>query len=237
MSYKRFFRAADIKKVVNDWLWEPYIPNGKVTMIHGDEGVGKTMLGIKLMASCTSKVRIDPYYGYLERCKCLYLTKEENLPAVIRPKLEEAGANLNDILIINDHLPLSLGDDSIRQIIEEENIGLLIIDPISSYLSSEVNLYDSPQDVKPIMRMLARLAEETGCAIVLIDQSDGIDSDQSKIWRFEFGSYIASYLCMEWEEDLDYEERMLYHEYSLLSMEGDPITYVMTPGKGMKCGR
>ncbi len=237
MNYKRFFKASDIQKIEADWLWDPYIPRGKITMVHGEEGTGKTMFGIMLMAACTNKVRMDLYGDYLDRCNCLYMTKEENLPAVLRPKLEEAGADLDKILVINDHLPITLSDDSIREIIEENQVGLLVIDPISAYISEKEDFFECPHEVMPVILMLEKIAADTGCAIVLIDKSDGMESMQSKAWRLGFESHISSYLCLEWEDDCEYEERMLYHEYSNLSMEGDSILYAFTQGKGLKaCG-
>lgn len=234
MKDRKVYVAAALQDVMTKWLWEPYIPSGKVTMLHGEEGVGKSLLGIKLMSACTSRVKMDRYGSYLDRGRCLYLTKEENLAEVIKPKLKGAGANLEDILMINDKVPITLADDSLKNIIMKNQIRLVVIDPFSSYLENKESLYDNPGAIYPIIHKLDMLAGETGCAIVLIEESEGFYSGQSKVWREAFGSCISSYLCLTWEDDRSYEERVLYHEVSFLSLEGDPVDYELN-AKGLKC--
>lgn len=235
MKNRKFVIADDLKDVNTRWLWEPYIPYSRVTFLHGEECVGKTMLAIKLMAAVTGREKMERMGDRLDKGRCLYLTKEERLSEVIKPKLREAGVNLKDVLIINDTLPITLADDSLQEIIVNEKISLMIIDPLSAYLEREDGLIHNPANIFPIINKLSSIAEETGCAILVIDKSDGMECFQSKIWRFEFESCIPSFLCMQWEEDGPFEERQLYHEYSLLSLEGDPVNYEMTPGKGLKC--
>ena len=134
MINRHFCVAEDLEEVMTRWLWDPYIPYGRVTFLHGEESVGKTMLAIKLMAAVTGKAKMDRMGDKPEKGRCLYLTKEERLSAVIKPKLKEAGANLKDILIINDNIPITLADDSLNEIIRKEGISLMVIDPLSSYL-------------------------------------------------------------------------------------------------------
>lgn len=235
MINRHFCVAEDLEEVMTRWLWDPYIPYGRVTFLHGEESVGKTMLAIKLMAAVTGKGKMDRMGDKPEKGRCLYLTKEERLSKVIKPKLKEAGANLKDILIINDNIPITLADDSLKEIIRKEGISLMVIDPLSSYLEKEEGLVNNPGAVYPIIRKLSDLAEETGCAILVIEKSDGTDCFQSKAWRAGFNSCVSSFLCLEWEDESAFEERWLFHEYSLLSVEGDPIAYELTPGKGLKC--
>lgn len=235
MKNRHFCVAEDLEEVTTRWLWDPYIPYGRVTFLHGEESVGKTMLAIKLMAAVIGKAKMDRMGDKPEKGRCLYLTKEERLSAVIKPKLKEAGANLKDILIINDNIPITLADDSLKEIIRKEGISLMVIDPLSSYLEKEEGLANNPGAVYPIIKKLSDLAEETGCAILVIEKSDGTDCFQSKAWRAGFDSCVSSFLCLEWEDESAFEERWLFHEYSLLSVEGDPIAYELTPGKGLKC--
>lgn len=216
MINRHFCVAEDLEEVMTRWLWDPYIPYGRVTFLHGEESVGKTMLAIKLMAAVTGKGKMDRMGDKPEKGRCLYLTKEERLSAVIKPKLKEAGANLKDILIINDNIPITLADDSLKEIIRKEGISLMIIDPLSSYLEKVEGLANNPGAVYPIIKKLSDLAEETGCAILVIEKSDGTDCFQSKAWRAGFNSCVSSFLCLEWEDESAFEERWLFHEYSLI---------------------
>ena len=51
MRDRKVYVAASLEDTTIEWLWYPYIPKGKVTMLHGENGVGKTLLAIRLMAS------------------------------------------------------------------------------------------------------------------------------------------------------------------------------------------
>lgn len=234
MKERKVYVASGLRDVNTNWFWKPYIPSGKVTMLHGVEGVGKTLLGIRLMSACTNRVKMDRFGSDVGRGRCLYLTKVENLAEIIKPKLEEAGANLDEILIINDRLPITLADDSLKKIIIQNQIRLMLIDPLSSYLERKEALYENPGEIFPIIKKLDLLASDTGCAIVLIDESGGHYCEVAKLWRNAFGRVVSSYLCLTWEEDLSFIERILYHETSFLSLEGNPVNYELST-KGLKC--
>lgn len=233
MKERKVYAAASLEDMTTEWMWDPYIPRGKITMLHGESGVGKTMFAIKLMAACTSKAKLERYGGQIKMGRCLYLTEEENLAAMIKPKLKDAGAGLEDIFIINDRIPITLADNSLKDIILKNQISLMIIDPISAYLESGFS-EENMEDIFTIILKLARLAEETGCAVVLVEETGGLEDIQTTLWRKTFGSHIPSYLCLSWDDDLECEERYLYHEASFLSLEGDPIKYELTT-RGIKC--
>lgn len=235
MIYKRkLIKAADIEDIKVNWMWNPYIAYGKVTLLHGEQGIGKTLLSMKLLAACTNRKKLSDDSDRIEPAHALYLTDEENLEGIIRPKLVEADADLNKVFVVNEDFAITLGDTWLEEAIVLNDIRLLIIDPIDSYLDKENCLDHSPERAYPIIRKLAEIAERTECAIVLVTESPGLMSHQARVWQMVFESEIVSYLCLVNDEEDEFEERTLYHEKSLISMEGFPVDYVIRPHKGLE---
>ena len=234
MNDKRnLIKAEDIREVKVNWMWEPYVAYGKVTMLHGEKSAGKSMLAMRMLAAVTNRKSFDDISNRMDPVNALYMTDEENLEYIVRPKLKQAGADLSKVFIVNDEMPITLADESLEEAVLEHEIRLLIIDPITAYLEDSKNFVNDPLRVYPVIKKLSELAEKTGCAIVIVAESPGFLSHQAKKWHFSFESDVVSYLCMEAESE-DYDERTLYHERSLISVEGWPVDYQLTDRRGLE---
>lgn len=198
------------------WFWYPYVPFGRVTVLHGVPGSGKSMLAARLVAACTNQKPLGeckvPSVG-----NALYLTADDDLSDLLRPRLLEAGADLSRVYAINDMLPLTLGDDSIEQMVGNFGIQLLVVDPIQEYLEEEV-YGDEPELIYPIICKLEALAKKSGCAVVLVAYSDGPGGENSKRWREDFAEKVGSVLCVE-RDKRDTGVRRLLHEKCLFAPE------------------
>ena len=97
----------------------------------------------------------------------------------IKPRLMEAGADLNRILsILEEKNPLSLLDERIEKAIVENNARLLILDPIQGYLGSHVDI-NRANEIRSVLKSISAVAERTGCAIVLIGHLNKASSSSS----------------------------------------------------------
>ena len=103
----------------------------------------------------------------LEPFNVIYQTAEDGLADTIKPRLQEAGADLEKVLVIDEREedPLTLTDERIEQAIRQNNARLLIIDPIQAYLGEKVDM-NRANEVRPILRKIGDVAQRTGCAIV-----------------------------------------------------------------------
>ena len=172
-------RLADVTAERISWLWEGRLPRGKIVVLDGDPGVGKSSLTTD-WAAIVSTGKPWP-----DGCQCpsgdvLILSAEDGLADTIRPRLDAAGADTARIhaltaVTIEDadggHLsrpPVVPADLSlIKQIITTRGVRLVIIDVLMAYLSSEVNSYRD-QDVRRALHQVATVTADTGACVIIV---------------------------------------------------------------------
>ena len=117
-----------------DWLWYPYIPRGKITIMQGDPGEGKTTLALQIAALVTRGYM----FGNTEKQlpgMVMIQTAEDGIRDTIIPRLNKSGADRSWIRSIHEEMmPLTLTDDRLAQAMEVYTPDLLIIDPLQAYL-------------------------------------------------------------------------------------------------------
>lgn len=162
----RYFSSVTARKV--DWLFKPYIPFGKITIVQGDPGDGKTTLVLNIAALLSTGQQIPESANEARRSCVIYQSAEDGAEDTLKPRLVSAGADCSQIAFIDEsELGLTLNDRRIENAINETGARMLVFDPLQAYLgeNSEINRSDG---IRPVMRRLAAVAERTGCAIVAI---------------------------------------------------------------------
>ena len=130
----KIIRMSDVELTPVEWLWKPYLPFGKLSMLQGNPGEGKTYFAMHLAAACTNG-KLLPNMERMEPFNVIYQTAEDGLGDTVKPRLIEAGADLDRVLVIDDsEVQLTLSDERIEKAIVENNARLVIIDPIQAYL-------------------------------------------------------------------------------------------------------
>jgi hypothetical protein len=151
-----------------DWLWYPYIPFGKITIVQGDPGDGKTTLVLNIAALLSNGKQIPEANNEVSRSCIIYQSAEDGAEDTLKPRLISAGADCSQIAFIDESEDgLTLNDRRIESAINETGARMLVFDPLQAYLgeNSEINRSDG---IRPMMRRLGAVAERTGCAIVAI---------------------------------------------------------------------
>ena len=160
-------KPVPVEETVVQWLWYPFIPFGKVTLIQGNPGKGKTWLAMAIAAYCTNGKEL-PNALPIEPFNVLYQTAEDGIADTIKPRLAKCGADMTRVRFINEEeKQLSMTDDRIEKAIRQNNVRLMIMDPIQAYLGANVDM-NRANEIRPLFRHLSTIAERTGCAIVLI---------------------------------------------------------------------
>jgi hypothetical protein len=226
-------RMADIELTAVDWLWFPYIPFGKLTIIQGNPGEGKTYFAMRLAAACTNRKPL-PNMPTLEPFNVIYQTAEDGLGDTVKPRLMEADADLEKVLVIDDRdAPLTLTDERLARAIRENNERLVIIDPVQAFLSADVDM-NRANEVRPIFRSLGDVAQATGCAIVLIghlSKAAGTQSTYRGLGSIDITAAVRSLLFIGKLKDSP-TTRVLVHEKSSLAPPGQSLAFSLGDEKG-----
>jgi AAA domain len=153
------------------WLWPGYIPRGTLTLLDGDPGLGKSMLTLDLAARLSTGRPMPDGTGGGQVEASLILQAEDGTATTVLPRLVAAGADVAHVHIFAhaDGRPVRLPRNfpGLDRAIHAANIRLVIFDPLISFLAPKVWM-GSDQQVRRVMARLAAIAQQTGCAIVLV---------------------------------------------------------------------
>lgn len=171
--------VSDIPVQPVKWLWYPFIPKGKLSLLQGDPGEGKTTLVLTIIAALTTGTPLPGEDDPPAPSHVIYQTAEDGVGDTIRPRLENAHADTDLVHIISEKdSPLSLSDERITQSIQKLDAKLLVIDPLQAYLGADVDM-NRANEVRPVLQKLSRVAEDTGCAILLIGHMNKMEYGKS----------------------------------------------------------
>ena len=166
---------SSVEREEVSWLWPSWLALGKLALVDGDPGLGKSAMSLDLAA------RVSSGKGFPDGADCeaagvVLLSAEDGLADTIRPRLDAAGADTSRILALatvpdengHDRL-LSIPEDLplIQKGITRVRAGLIIVDPLMAFLSGDTNSHRD-QDVRRALAPLAGLAERTGAAVLVI---------------------------------------------------------------------
>ncbi len=164
----KLIKMSEVQAQEIEWLWYPFIPYGKLTIIQGDPGDGKTTLVLNIAAKLSRGFGIDSEMLITEPMNIIYQTAEDGLADTVKPRLEMAGADCERISVIDENeKSLSMIDERLEQAILKTNAKLLILDPIQAYLGSGTDM-NRANEARDMTKKLGLLAEKYHCAIVLI---------------------------------------------------------------------
>ena len=231
----KIIRMSDVKLTPVNWLWKPYLPFGKLSVLQGNPGEGKTYFAMHLAAACTNG-KLLPNMERLEPFNVIYQTAEDGLGDTVKPRLIEAGADLDRVLVIDDSdVQLTLSDERIEKAIIENNAKLLIIDPIQAYLGADVDM-NRANEVRPIFMRLGQVAQRTGCAILLIghlNKAAGMQSLQRGLGSIDIAAAVRSVMFIG-KLKHDPTMRILTHEKSSLAPPGVSLSFSLGDEGGFR---
>ena len=231
----KIIRMSDVELTPVEWLWKPYLPFGKLSVLQGNPGEGKTYFAMHLAAACTNG-KLLPNMERMEPFNVIYQTAEDGLGDTVKPRLIEAGADLDRVLVIDDsEVQLTLSDERIEKAIVENNARLVIIDPIQAYLGSDVDM-NRANEVRPIFMRLGQVAQRTGCAILLIghlNKAAGMQSLQRGLGSIDIAAAVRSVMFIG-KLKHDPTMRILTHEKSSLAPPGVSLAFSLGDEGGFR---
>lgn len=224
---------AEVEPEQVEWAWFPYIPLGKLTIIEGNPGDGKSWITAAIGAAL-STAGFLPGAPNLGEGKVLYFTAEDGLADTLRPRLDALGADCTKIYGFSEPLDLSdeRGLEALGNEIRDRQPMLVFIDPVVAFVGGRTDTYRANQ-VRNIMAPLAGLAERYRCAIVAVRHLNKARSGRA-IFRgqgsIDFTAAARSVLLVGSDPD-EPENRGIIHIKCNLARLGDPIGFSLADGR------
>jgi AAA domain len=167
--------VADVDREQVTWLWPGRIPRGKVSVLDGDPGTGKSILTLTIAAKVTTGSPF-PDGARPERGDVILLNAEDDIGDTIRPRLEAAGADLSRCWVLPDvhpegapprppELPADLF--LLEDLVKSKAAALVVLDPLMALLSGSVDSHRD-QDIRRVLASLAYMAARTSAAVVIV---------------------------------------------------------------------
>ena len=224
----KLLQYSSVKSKEIDWLWYPYIAYGKLTLLQGDPGNGKSLLSIIIASTISNGINLFNInnFNITAPRKVIYQNAEDSAEDTISPKLNKLNANQDNILYIENDEFINLEDDSFLKCILENNIKLLILDPIQSFFSKGKSLINVI-DVRQVLKNLSKIASDTNCAIILVGHLNKNERGKD-LYRgmgsVDFSAVARSILHLKKSEN-DSRIRIIFQVKNSLAKEGNPIAF------------
>ena len=230
----RLIKMSDVEPTKVEWLWYPYIPYGKITIIQGDPGEGKTTLILNLAALLSKGEKLPESEEKSDPINIIYQTAEDGLSDTVKPRLIAAKADDERITVIDESkLELSLTDERLEQAIIETKAKLVILDPLQAYIGANVDMHRA-NEIRPVMKHLAEVAQRQQCAVVLIghlNKAMGMKSSYRGLGSIDIPASARSVLLVGRIKD-NPTVRVMAQIKSSLAPEGEPIAFELNKEKG-----
>ena len=167
-------KASQVIRKQVEWLYPGRIPRGGITNITGDPGIGKGYFTAHVIAKLTSGAMLPDMTEAIPPINALILAEEDDAETVLRPRLEDMGADLDRVHIYTGYIDKTGQSsqfnialiDELRVKIVEEKIDLVVIDPLIDFFG--LNDINKAEQVKQLLLPLHRLAKSLKIAIVAI---------------------------------------------------------------------
>ena len=219
-----------------DWLWYPYIPYGKITLLQGDPGDGKSTFMLHV-AAAVSTGGVMPDGSQVDKChSVIYQCSEDNAADTIKPRLISAGADCEKIAhILEDDHPLALDDPRIEEAVIRSGARMVIFDPIQAYIPPESDMLNASK-MRIVLRNLARIAEKYRCAVVLIGhmtKTSGNKNLYRGLGSIDIAAIARSVLMIK-RDDTDPDVRYMFPVKSSLAYEGPAVRFIFDKDFGFR---
>ena len=158
---------ADVAPEVVRWLWHPYIALGKLTIIEGDPGLGKSWLTCAI-ATAVTRGRGLPGADPFGPGAVLMLSAEDGLGDTLRPRLDALGADVSRVMALAEPLTFdAAGLLRLEAAIIARSPVLVIIDPWFAFTGAKTDIHRA-NECRAISAPLAAIAERHGCALLAV---------------------------------------------------------------------
>lgn len=231
----KYTQLSGVQSTATEWLWYPYIPSGKITLMTADPGTGKTFFSLYLSAMVSIGA---PFFGQEQRrnpAVAIYQTAEDGIADTIKPRLEPMFPDFSNIYVIDESQEsLTLSQpERIEQAMQDLKPALMIFDPLQAYLGADVDMHRA-NEVRPVLAEIGRLAEKYHCAIIFIMHNSKMGQNQAlyrALGSIDIPAIARSMLILGKHPD-DPLQKVVCHEKSSLAKHGESMMFHIDPHFG-----
>lgn len=237
MESKLLTLYSDVTAMPVNWLWEPYIAIGKITLLQGDPGCGKSTMMMNLIAELSKGGATPDGRAFGAPQRIIYQCSEDGAKDTIKPRLVAAGADCRNIAFIDEDVysGLTLDDERIRDAIIEWKPRLVVIDPIQSYIGNDSDLQMAGR-ARKLMRRIGMWASTYNCAIVLIGHFSKKESAKDLyrgLGSIDVVAAARSVLQVE-KSGEDEDIRIVKQVKNSLNSKGADLMFAIRPSTGFQ---
>ncbi len=223
---------AGVQPETVEWLWCPYLPKSRLTLLEGDPGVGKSWLSLAVAAAISLGSGLPAQESSMP-APVLLASAEDGLGDTIRPRLSALGADLENIHAIEG--PLAFDDEGLRilaEFIRDVRPALVIVDPLVAYLGAGVDLHRA-NETRAVLSRLAGISEKYSASILAVRHLAKGGASRP-IYR-GLGSIDIAAACrsvlLAGCDPANPQRRAMVHLKSNLSPPGRPLGYEIRDGR------
>lgn len=241
---------SDVQPEAVSWLWHPYIPRGKVTLLEGDPAAGKTWLALAIAAAVSRGWGLPdsdsgrPNTSARGPERVVYMSAEDGIADTLRPRLDRLGADVSFIHALtaaqngDAEAAVTLQDiDVLEDALTRTGAAMLIVDPIQAFVGANVDMHRA-NEVRPVLARLSKLAEQYNCAVLCIRHLSKASADRALyrgLGSIDFTAAARSVL-LAGRDPSDTDRRALVQIKNSLAHEGTALTYAIEDDCFMWCG-
>ena len=226
-----YHRLIDVEKEEVQWLWYPYIPAGKLALLEGDPGQGKSWITCALAADLSAGRPLPGQTSPLPPQKILMLSAEDGLGDTIRPRIEAMAGNMENIYVSDDYFILDpQGVKDMEDLMRTTAATLVFMDPIVAYMGGKVDMHRA-NEVRGLMTALAEAGKRTGSAIVAVRhlrKAAGGKAIYSGIGSIDFTAAVRSVMQVQ---ETKSGTKFLYHAKHNLTPKGNSLAYALVDNR------
>lgn len=180
-------RVADVKAVRVEWAWAQRFPFGKLVIVDGDPGLGKSALTVDVIARWTRGESQPGEDKGRDPFNVVGLAAEDGVADTIKPRLELAGADLERVFVVRGLPTFPAQLERLKATVKEKAARAVILDPGLAFVDPELNMHSDPE-ARRMVAGLAEVATETGAVAVFVRHLNKVASNQA---MYRGGASIA----------------------------------------------
>jgi putative DNA primase/helicase len=226
----RLVSYSEIRAVKVDWLWKGFLAIGKLTMVNGEPGGGKSLITVDTAARVTcGRDWADSSENPYPPSAVLLLTEEEDAADTIKPRFLAAGGDTDNLITLNvgkgGLFQIEKDTAKLKRIIESTKlpIRLVILDPVADYTS--VDAYKDAE-VRPMLNKLREFGAEIGAAVVGVNHLNK-KTDLGAIHRVAGARGWVSFARLNFLVGLKDNLRHLVPLKTNIAKDGGSLTFII----------